>query len=393
LDGEGFSPYTINTNIGTPGQISIAIAWGGAGPKLSGSGVLINLRFVVQNNAGVTSPLGFSSFTINEGAVPALTTNGSLTVNVPYRPLGDFNGDGKTDFSILRPGTSPASTQWWTAINGTNAASAVNFGQSSDYPINADFDGDGKADIAIWRPESGAAYFWILESSTSTVRLINFGLPGDDPSVVGDYDGDGKADPAVYRCPASVGQCFFYYQGSRNNPSGGITFIPFGNSAGNPVPLAGDYDGDGKFDFTVAITSGSNRLYVTRKSSNGGIDWNTYGLTTDVLIPRADYDGDGKTDIVIARPIQNGQTSNYQVWIRRSDNGASEVFTFGLVGDYVAFGDYDGDGRTDAAIWREGAQGAPSGFWIRYSSTGAATFYQFGTVGDYPTNDWVMPGE
>jgi hypothetical protein len=220
--------------------------------------------------------------------------------------------------------------------------------------------------------------------------VVNFGLPGDNPPLVGDYDGDGKADPAVYRCPPISGQCFFYYLGSLNNPSGAITFIPFGNSSNNPQPIAGDYDGDGKFDFTVAIESGSNLVWVTLKSSNFSVDWNTFGLITDQTIPRMDYDGDGKIDLAIARPVVNGSQTNYQIWIRKSSDGSAEVVTFGLIDDQPAFGDYDGDGRTDLAIWREGT---PSGFWIRYSGSGNVLFYQFGSVGDFPTNAWIFPGE
>jgi hypothetical protein len=85
----------------------------------------------------------------------------------------------------------------------------------SDKPTPADFDGDGITDVAVWHsaPQSN---FLILQSSSDTVRVEDFGVTGDDPALAGDWDGDGKADPAVYR---SGGQSFIFFRGSLNNPN------------------------------------------------------------------------------------------------------------------------------------------------------------------------------
>jgi spore coat protein A len=61
-----------------------------------------------------------------------------------------------------------------------------------------------------------------------------------------------------------------------------------------------------------------------------------------------DYDGDGKTDVALYRD---------GTWYisRSSANGQGQVVTWGgLTQDIPVPGDYDGDGKTDIAVYRDG---------------------------------------
>ena len=125
---------------------------------------------------------------------------------------------------------------------------------------------------------------------------------------------------------------------------------------------------------------------VTVTSSKGGTDTAIVspGISAAPPVTRApnDFDGDGKTDIAIWRPTDG-------FWyILNSSNGTVTQTPWGIgsLGDVPVPGDYDGDLKTDDAIWRPG-----DGFWyIKRSSDGVVTQTQFGigSLGDVP-----VPGD
>jgi hypothetical protein len=103
----------------------------------------------------------------------------------------------------------------------------MQFGVSSDIPVQADYTGDGRADAAFFRPSTGE--WFVLRSENQTYYSAPFGSNGDVPAS-GDYDGDGRADFGVFR--PSTGT--WYLQRS----TAGTHIQSFGKTGDKPVPSA-----------------------------------------------------------------------------------------------------------------------------------------------------------
>ena len=115
--------------------------------------------------------------------------------------------------------------------------------------------------------------------------VFQFGLSGDIP-VAGDYDGDGRADIAVYRNGLWI---------ISKSSDSWVLFQQFGLAGDKPTP--GDYSGDGRVDLAVY----RNGIWYILKSRTGSFSATAFGLAEDIPQP-GDYDGDGKTDVAVFRP-------------------------------------------------------------------------------------------
>lgn len=410
-------------------------ASGGAGATNPQPPTTMNTSFSGVTNANGTWTLKFiDGCTGDTGAVTAANltlTTGSV---VPAEANADFDGDGKTDFTVARGTATPGASEladaattirhgnysglderparadrntnelvpqappiyWYTSFSNGGSTLIQQLGDAAtDFITPEDFDGDGKDDLAVWTEAAATvANFKILRSSTNTVLVQTFGQTGDDPAVVGDYDGDGKADAAVFRCPAVTdpdGQCYFFYRGSLNNPGGNITYVPWGFGAeGDFFPYVGDFDGDGKNDFCIQRAnpaSPTNGQFVLKRSSDNGVEYINWGQSSDFLIP-GDYDGDGKTDLCVRRTV-SGSRIHFVLY----RTGATSQTQWGITGDSSAPGDYDGDGKTDFAIWRGSATPGDSRFWILNSSNAAVVqkvWGQGGATPDFAVAGWAV---
>lgn len=135
-----------------------------------------------------------------------------------------------------------------------------------------------------------------------------------------------------------------------------------------------DLDDDGRSDIAVfRPTDGIWHHLDSFDNTYRGLQW---GASGDKIAP-ADFDGDGRTDRAVFR---NGAWYIYQ-----SASQLLRVVNWGVAGDLPRPGDFNGDGFADVAVFRPS-----NGFWyILYSAPiqpGNVTFsaVQFGANGDIP---------
>lgn len=282
----------------------------------------------------------------------------------------DFDGDGKTDAVVLR---NEAGKIFWYILGSRDGFMAFPWGQDvagwEDKFVPRDYDGDGKCDIAVWRrhyTEESQSYFFIYYSQSNTVGIMPWGGWQDQP-VPQDYDGDGKADIAVYR-PLEY---TWYIQQSRD----GFRGERFDHGA---IPIDGDFDGDGKADLAIfgydARTPQALMTFYIERSSDGNWIAEQFGYRQADFAVSGDFDGDGKCDIAVWR----GRTEygNGMWYWHRSSDGKYDQMQWGYTqtADFAAPGDYDGDGKTDIAVWRRAMTfpdgGPQSYFYINETSKG-----------------------
>jgi hypothetical protein len=176
-----------------------------------------------------------------------------------------------------------------------------------------------------------------------------------------DFDGDGKSDPLIFR-PDAVSNFFI-------RPSSAPAQIrPLG--AGMARPLVSDIDGDGIADLTTVQPFNNSLLWMTSLSSTGSVLPRFWGMPGDSVLS-ADFDGDGKSEIAVYR---NG------VWYLLSTDGTVTVRYWGEAGDIPAPADFNGDGKADIAIWRP----RDGTWWVINSADQSASVTQWGLPGDIP---------
>ena len=227
--------------------------------------------------------------------------------------------------------------------------------------VAGDVDGDSLTDLMIWRPGDGVWYSLESRSHYTTAAGVQHGSAGDVP-LMGDIDGDGVRDLITWR--PSTG-AWSWVTSSTQFQSGGSK--AWGNASLGDVPLAGDVDGDDRIDLIVWrastgtffwLPSSAGYAYVSARSKQ----WGNASLGDTPLI--GDFDGDGRSDLAVWRASTG--TFYWLLAAQNFDYAAARGVQWGNgpLGDVPFLGDLDGDGQADLIVWR-----ASTGVWFWLPST------------------------
>ncbi|MBX3288796.1 MAG: VCBS repeat-containing protein [Acidobacteria bacterium] len=163
-----------------------------------------------------------------------------------------------------------------------------------------------------------------------------------------------------------------------------------GGSSGSEPNGPVDLDGDGYTDFVVIRnTDGSPsgpavwyyNLNPANPSSGGPTQAIAWGLAGIDQFLTGDFDGDGKDDVAIFR-----QGLEAKFYILNSADFTARVEQFGTEGDYAGVvDDYNGDGVTDLAVYRPGIGPNDQSYWFYRTTPGGAVHYvPWGAGSDFP---------
>lgn len=138
------------------------------------------------------------------------------------------------------------------------------------------------------------------------------------------------------------------------------------------VPLSRvpyDFFGSGRTSLATTGVQGGSLVWRVRDSVSLNSYTLNFGANTDVQAA-ADYDGDGKSDVAVFR-------SGEWYWLNSSNNSVGGI-QFGQAGDVPLPYDFTGDGRAEIAVFR-------AGIWYIYNrSTNQVSAVQFGAATDKP---------
>jgi hypothetical protein len=236
--------------------------------------------------------------------------------------------------------------------------------------------GDKKTPSGALPPET----LFTLNTSNAAPTLVLVLGRGNDGEAIGFnlndgllYHASGNDTDGGGCVPFNSSTCVEIFE-SINPNTLAVTNIPI---SGNYTPLTENY-----LEVTALTHLSGNVLLLA------GLDQNLYKITTSGVVtfvgnmdhvskglafvpkPPADFDADGKTDIAIYR--------NGDWYIFRSSDGLAMLVDWGIAQDIPVPADYDGDGKADIAVYRNGE------WFIHRSSDGGMRSVDWGIAQDMP---------
>jgi hypothetical protein len=290
----------------------------------------------------------------------------TVSVTFPFLAIGDFNGDGKPDLAVSGTGDNGIVEIFLNKGNGTFGAGVnYNVAGSPNSLIAGDFNGDGKLDLAVACGFDQVISILIGNGDGTFKNAVNYPASGIPVAIdAGDFNNDGKLDLVfTYLTTQSEGVDVLLGNGDGTFGSPISTVGPY---EGSSIAVA-DLNGDGKADLVVtgqSISVGTESAFSTvtvllgtgtgtfKPANSPSYDaWNAGGVAL------GDFNGDHKVDLAIADIFQQNNVPNLVTVFLGNGDGTfkaapdSNTDQTGYFGaSTMVLGDFNGDGKLDAAI-------------------------------------------
>ena len=402
-----------NSNITWVGNSQQTVTWNVANTN-TGLVNTANVRITLSTDGGQTFPTTLAESTPNDGSqtvtVPNVLTS---TARIRVEAVGNIYFDiSNVNFSIVQACLS----------------TSISVGQTINETLNTDCSFVGTNRYLDIYTFSGTAGQRVAISMNSTAFNSYLSLVNSNNVVIQEDDNGGggtnsriPVNSGFFELPAtgvysiyatsvfanSVGAysvsllnaptCnYSLSSASQNIPAtagigsvnviaaSGCAWTAASNAAWVTVTSGASGNGNGTVNFSVAANTGAGRTgTITAAGQTFTINQAAALLPDEAPF---DFDGDGKTDIAIFRPAQTGG----EWWWQRSSDGQVPALPFGLATDVIAPGDFTGDGKLDITIWRP-----ETGFWFILRSEDNSFYgFPFGATGDVPmTADYDGDGK
>jgi hypothetical protein len=294
---------------------------------------------------------------------------------------GDFDGDGDKDFGVLDfSGPAPVFkvvyNQGGSFVAGNQSVALDGGGNIFPEDVK-DLNNDGKPDVILTIYSNTPKVTILLNQGNGNFAKTDYVLsqsPVISFTELSDFNGDGFID-LFNRIHTQPGTYPSGYIISLNNGAGAFTqrTYPFGGFDTYDDRPVGDVNNDGKTDFLRVNNARGN--YITLfKTTQFTVKMNVCSNFGQPKI--VDFDRDRRTDPTVWRP-SDGRW-RFQINGTFSTNGTISSFNWGAPDDKIVPGDYDGDGGSDAAVFRNGV------WYVRNSSNNSAIAVTFGAGADKP---------
>ncbi len=358
-NGDGtFQPRTDIALSTTPVSLTVGDLNGDGKPDLA-----VATEDLANDYVNVLRGNGDGTFQVPVSTVTDTAGKG-IAVNLePFSTIAmtDFNGDGRLDLVVVNNKDFRSPRSGLLFFGGSVSVLLGNGDGTLQAPRNAavgvsprtvavgDFNGDGRSDFAVGNYLSGTVTQFLNTGggSFTATSLAAAGAP--TALAAGDFNGDGSSDLAVSLATAvpAVDLNVFFGQVGGSLQSAARYVTPDFYSL-----TAADLNGDGHTDLVGSLFGSANLGSVLLNNGNGTLPAPFVVPNPGVILSSqatADFNGDGIPDRVTATPGQ--------VELGLGDGFFGDSTPI-LGGGSVAAADVDGNGTPDVLV---GEQGFPAG--------------------------------